>query len=283
MFAALLIRFRMVNFTILLILIFVQNGSSELIGNCNETVREDFACFYTSGDFCIMNSHECIVLDPIEFSDITCENEDSKILDQWICYNGSIQAMTYKMEPDVESLTKYNFNLTYFNSWPSPYSFVKFGDERIIPYNIIENGVRYEIYDLNITGNGILRINQPGFENGTFIELSIDEEKSNLVIILVITIPLSVGLVIALVSIFCCFKKKLCCFASSHQSNEPQRSNSFQENREQMEIYQSNLRNPGYIDDANFSEIDLNEPTNQQLQHQDSSPMTSYIANVAAR
>lgn len=269
-------------FFVLLLAFLKLTSALELIDVCENDKQLGFPCKVDQDiQFCIFNIFECIVLKPSDFKNETICS-DTELFLNWTCYDGSIQDLIYSTDPNNlnEPLDHLIFSLDYKSSYPRPYSLLN-GESA----NVDENGIEHYEWNNTNHGNYSLKIYQPGFKDYEEIWVSIkeNEEESNLVIILVTVIPCSIGFLVTAISLWICYRRKLCCFASRRRIETPaapvltaqgRTNNIYHVDRRSMQVSQSNIE---FIDDSNFAEVDLND------NHANEAPMTSYIQRVAAR
>ncbi len=278
----------------------------DLVPDCDQDKRQAFACYFQEhwtdkehlATFCLLNNFDCIVADPAKFASETCSNENEPEL-SWKCYERPMEPLKFSLHPNQTNVTiteeTWSLKLEYFSSFPRPFSKILTESQDIIMPTIATNSSSFsqEVYEIpvNQSSTFILRIYQPGFashEQMDFYVSTMETSESNLIIILCVTIPAGLGLILALVFVYVCFKKRLFCFNNQGQNTATnERQFDFQATNSINTIHQANSvnsrQNQGFIDDSNFTEIDLNEAQNPQNNHYSSSPMTSYIASVAAR
>ena len=283
--------------TIVFIYLILQKSVAdnlEKIKSCQSDVREDFGRFYNTQEniegvtFCLLNDFDCFVENPVEFSkiDVTVNNS----LLNWKCYFKEFTKLEYEITPNqtyFEISEKLQFNISYLNSFPKPFSIFTLAGTNI---SSSINDSLNESYEIEIQHSGTysLKMFQPGLNGNIEIMMDIklkenSEDTSNLVIILCTVIPSVIGL-IGLIFAYVCYKKQWLCYkARPSNSTNGQGMSNISSVASNVETHpQSPGSNPGYIDDTNFTEIDLQD--GGQNQNSDGhSPMASYIANVAAR
>lgn len=261
-------------FVLLIIYLKVTKGL-ELIDPCDVTHQESFPCNIDQWtQFCILNDFECIVQNPSDFKNESACSDSEKLL-IWRCYNATLKPLTYITDPDLnDPLEHLIFSVDFGSSYPRPYSLLD-GQRGNV------DGSK-DIFHWNNTskGNFSLKIYQPGYKGfeEILVRMKEDEEESNLVIILVTVIPCIVGLCVTTLSLWICYRRKICCFGQRESIVVTAQEGTNNVDTRAMQVSQPISRsNNGFIDDSTFAEVDLNDTS------QNEAPMTSYIQRVAAR
>lgn len=263
-----------------------------------------------SVSFCLLNDFECIVIKAesadFHIENATCStfpsllNQSGSICqtttnnNEWQCFSENIHPATIVLEPEtfpeeVDSIEPFDFKVQFFLSNPKPQIRLTRNETDLSP--TIEEHENHNCtyhYKLGIQpgqNDFELGIRQPGFSETIVtrkFQITFADGASGPSIGLILGILLPLCLLLGgLIAAFVCYKKRLLCFGRNFDAATDTAS---ADTRRQRQLHPENLNygvenararpdpstNHGYVEDSNFTDIDLTDHGNER-------PMSDYI------